>query len=124
MSDHEFRFHFAGVAGVRLDRYLTDQMADFSRSRIQGLIRDGFVSVNQQITIKSALALDPGMDILVRVPPAQPSGLQAEDISLDVIFENDDLMVVNKPAGMVVHPAAGHELRNPGSCSPGTCTRA
>ena len=109
MSDQEFRFHFAGVAGVRLDRYLTDQMTDFSRSRIQGLIRDGFVSVNQQTIIKSALALEPGMEILVRVPPAQPSGLQAENIPLDILFENNDLMVVNKPAGMVVHPAAGHD---------------
>lgn len=109
MSDLVFRFVFAGEGGERLDRYLTDQMTGFSRSRIQSLIRDGFVSINQLTTIKVAQGLEPGMEIIIRVPPAQPSGLQAEEIPLDILFENDDLMVVNKPAGMVVHPSAGHD---------------
>jgi len=84
-------------------------MQDFSRSRIQGLIRDGFVEINGQVVTKTAFALEKGMKVVVRVPPPVPSGLVAEDIHLDVIFENDDLIVINKPAGMVVHPAAGHD---------------
>jgi len=109
VSDHAFRFQFSRGDGVRLDRYLTEVMDGYSRSRIQGLIRDGFVTVNHQIVVKVALVMESGMEILVRVPPVQPSGLLAEDIPLDVLFENDDLMVINKPAGMVVHPAAGHD---------------
>lgn len=109
MSDQFFNFTQTGENGSRLDRFLTECMQDFSRSRIQGLIRDGFVEINGQVVTKTAFALEKGMKVVVRVPPPVPSGLVAEDIHLDVIFENDDLIVINKPAGMVVHPAAGHD---------------
>jgi len=72
------------------------------------LILDGFVLVNGVAAKKAGQMIEDGDDIEVRVPPPVPSGLVAEDIPLDIIFENDDLIVVNKPAGMVVHPAAGH----------------
>jgi 23S rRNA pseudouridine1911/1915/1917 synthase len=109
VSDQELHFEFGGGNSLRLDRYLAEVMEGFSRSRIQGLIRDGFVCVDQQTIVKTAFPLEAGMEIQVRVPAAQPSELQAENIPLDVLFENEDVMVINKPAGMVVHPAAGHD---------------
>ncbi len=75
----------------------------------QGLIADGFVLVNGEPAKKSGQLLDTGAAVEVRIPPPVPSGLIPENIPLDIVFENDDLLVVNKPAGMVVHPAAGHD---------------
>jgi 23S rRNA pseudouridine1911/1915/1917 synthase len=99
----------------RLDKYLVEQLQEFpdvllrlSRSRIQGLIEAGLVDVNGQPAKKAGQTLENGSTVTVRIPPPAPTGLVAEDIPLDVVFENDDLIVVNKPAGMVVHPAAGH----------------
>lgn len=108
MSDQVRHFLFEGEKGERLDKYLTALMSEHSRSRIQGLIRDGFVFVNGQVAVKAGQSLEAPAQIEVRVPPPVPTDLTPEAIPLDVIFENDDLMVVNKPAGMVVHPAAGH----------------
>jgi len=93
----------------RLDKFLVQRLPEFSRARLQGLIADGFVLVNGQAAKKSGQMIDAGATIEVRIPPPVPSGLIGENIPLDIIFENDDLLVVNKPAGMVVHPAAGHD---------------
>jgi 23S rRNA pseudouridine1911/1915/1917 synthase len=92
----------------RLDKFLVDHLPEFSRSRIQGLIKDGFVTVNGVPAQKAGHLLDPGDRVQARIPPPAPSGLVAESIPLDILFENQDLIVINKPAGMVVHPAAGH----------------
>jgi 23S rRNA pseudouridine1911/1915/1917 synthase len=92
----------------RLDKFLVGLLQEFSRSRIQGLIADGFVDVNGHAAKKAGQTLESGSNVTVRIPPAAPTALVAEDIPLDILFENDDLIVVNKPAGMVVHPAAGH----------------
>lgn len=108
MSDRIERFTFEGENAERLDKFLVTCLPEFSRARLQGLIADGFVSVNGILAKKSGQTLEPGSEIEVRVPPPVPSGLTGEDIPLDIIYENDDLIVVNKPAGMVVHPAAGH----------------
>ena len=108
MADRLLRFEFDGVKGERLDKFLVTRIPEFSRSRIQGLIRDGFIHVNQSTAKKAGQELEPGQVIDVRVPPAAPAGLVPEAIPLQVVFENNDLMVINKPAGMVVHPAAGH----------------
>lgn len=108
MSDRIERFTFEGGKAERLDKFLVTCLPEFSRARLQGLIADGFVSVNGVLAKKSGQMLEPGSEIEVRIPPPVPSGLTGEDIPLDIIFENDDLIVVNKPAGMVVHPAAGH----------------
>lgn len=83
-------------------------MPDRSRSFLQGLISDGFVKVADKVIAKASLLLEQGQKIIIRVPPTQSTDLTPEDIPLDIVFENDDLMVINKPAGMVVHPAAGH----------------
>ena len=65
---------------------------------------------------KSGQMLEHDFVIEVRIPPSVPTDLIGENIPLDIVFENDDVIVVNKPAGMVVHPAAGHDSRNAGSC--------
>jgi 23S rRNA pseudouridine1911/1915/1917 synthase len=83
-------------------------LPEFSRARLQGLIADGFVAVNGTAAKKSGQMLENGFELEVRIPPPVPGGLAREDIPLHIVFENDDLLVINKPAGMVVHPAAGH----------------
>jgi 23S rRNA pseudouridine1911/1915/1917 synthase len=101
-------FRFDKRTPERLDKFLVGQLQEFSRSRIQSLIADGLVDVNGRAAKKAGQTLESGFEITVRIPPPAPTGLVAEDIPLDILFENDDLLVVNKPAGMVVHPAAGH----------------
>ncbi|MFN8400871.1 MAG: RluA family pseudouridine synthase [Anaerolineales bacterium] len=108
MTDRIETFHYDEQNPDRLDKYLVSCLPEFSRARIQGLIIDGFVLINGVPAKKAGQVIEDGDDIEVRVPPPVPSGLVAEDIPLDIVFENDDLIVVNKPAGMVVHPAAGH----------------
>lgn len=101
-------FRFERQQPERLDRYLTTVLPEFSRARIQGLIADGFVRLNGRLPKKAGEMVEPGDAVEVRIPPPLPSTLQAEQIPLDIVFENEDLLVINKPAGMVVHPAAGH----------------
>ena len=108
MSDRVVQFRFVKPTPERLDKFLTESLPEFSRSRIQGLIAGGFVDVNDHPARKAGQSLEPGTRLTVRIPPPMPTGLVAEEIPLDILFENDDLLVVNKPAGMVVHPAAGH----------------
>jgi 23S rRNA pseudouridine1911/1915/1917 synthase len=109
VSDRVESFQFDRIQAERLDRYLVGCLPEFSRSRLQGLIADGFVDVNGVLARKSGQTLEGGDKIVVRIPPPVPSKLIGENIPLDILFENDDLMVINKPAGMVVHPAAGHD---------------
>ena len=108
MNDRVLNFHFDKKTPERLDKFLVELLQEFSRSRIQGLIADGFVDVNGHAAKKAGQALESGFNVTVRIPPSAPTDLISENIPLDIVFENDDLIVVNKPAGMVVHPAAGH----------------
>jgi 23S rRNA pseudouridine1911/1915/1917 synthase len=94
-------------AGQRLDIWIESQVADLSRSRLQALIRSGHVTVDGA-TAKPHLKVRAGMRVRVAPPPPTPSALVAEAILLDVLYEDADLIVINKPAGLVVHPAAGH----------------
>ncbi len=109
MSDQVQLFPYRGEKGYRLDRFLVEQLPDLSRSRVQGLIRDGFVRVANEVVTKTGLGLEDGQMVEIRIPPPQPSGIVAEEIPLQIVFETRDLMVINKPAGMVVHPAVGHD---------------
>jgi 23S rRNA pseudouridine1911/1915/1917 synthase len=93
----------------RLDKYLVSCLPEFSRSRLQGLIRDNQVLVDGQVVTKTSHILNRGQKVVVTIPEPEPVGLIPEEIPLDVIFESDDLMIINKPAGMVVHPGAGHK---------------
>lgn len=101
-------FRYDDDASGRLDKYLVEQLPEFSRARIQGFIANGHVDVNGQPARKAGQSLDAGFTVTVRIPPTVKTDIVAEDIPLDIVFENDDLIVVNKAAGMVVHPSVGH----------------
>jgi 23S rRNA pseudouridine1911/1915/1917 synthase len=105
---HEFTAE-ADHAGERLDRFLTDQVPEFSRSQIQRLIDEGHVTHSRHKKVKANNDIREGDVISVELPEAQPSTAQPEDLPLDILFDDPDLVVVNKPAGMVVHPAAGNQ---------------
>jgi 23S rRNA pseudouridine1911/1915/1917 synthase len=100
--------HYPGGSGERLDKFLAAALPEFSRARLQGLIKEGLVLVDGRPAGKAGLLLERPAEVQVHIPAAVPSALQAEDIPLKVLFENQDLLVIDKPAGMVVHPAAGH----------------
>ncbi len=108
MSEQFFTFEFHRHEPQRLDKFLVACLPEFSRSRLQHLIKSDQVLVNGKPAHKAGQIIEKGMLVNVTVSPNAPSELQPEDIPLEIIFENDDLIVVNKPAGMVVHPAAGH----------------
>ncbi len=108
MSEQNISFQFKGEGTARLDKFLVTCLPEFSRSRLQTLIENGFILVDGITAHKSGQMIRGGSFIEVHIPPAEPTDLVPEAIPLDIIFENDDVMVVNKPAGMVVHPAAGH----------------
>jgi len=103
-----FEFRFLKEASERLDKFLVGELPELSRSRIQALIADGLVELDERAARKAGQMVERGQTVRVRIPPAAPAGLMAEQIALDIVFENQDLIVVNKPAGMVVHPAVGH----------------
>jgi len=92
----------------RLDKLLLERYPDFSRSRIEGLVKAGFVTVNGVVAEKAGQKVSDADKIEVFVPPPVPAVPEPEDIPLDVVFEDDDIIVVNKRPGMVVHPAPGH----------------
>lgn len=96
--------------GERLDRYLAEELAEFSlsRSRIQNLIEDGCVKLNQQPCVSKKVSVKEGDRILVMIPEAEPLELTPESIPLDILYEDEVLIIINKPAGLVVHPAPGH----------------
>jgi len=92
----------------RLDRYLSQNLSDLSRSRIQQLIEQGHVQVNDQICTSKKVNLKIGDRISLEVPAIVPLQLIAADIPLDILYEDEELIILNKPAGLVVHPAPGH----------------
>jgi 23S rRNA pseudouridine1911/1915/1917 synthase len=93
----------------RLDRALAEAFPDFSRSRLQKLIEQGNVQVNGAVCTNKKQSIPEGATLLLSVPPLAPLSLQPESIPLDVLYEDEHLIIVNKPAGLVVHPAPGHE---------------
>lgn len=97
----------AQASSQRLDKYLAEEMADLSRSRIKELVQAGEVLVNGKKS-KVSYKVQKGDLIQVTVLPLEPLALEAENIPLDIVYEDEDVIVVNKPQGMVVHPAAGH----------------
>ncbi len=96
------------VAGERLDKYLAQTISDLSRAQVQRLIAAGRVTVNGESVNKASLRLEVGDEVMVRVPPPESTEVHPEAIPLSIVYEDDDLLVVDKPAGMVVHPAHGH----------------
>src|SRR5438045_1705910 len=94
--------------GTRLDRFLASSANEFSRSRIQALIREGFVTVNGEAP-RARDIVRTGDRIVLVEPPIRAIDLVPEKIALSVLFEDDDLIVINKPAGISVHPGAGRK---------------
>ncbi len=100
----------AGDEGsARLDRVLAARLPDLSRSRLKALILAGAVSLKGAAVRDPAYHVAAGDTIIIDVPEAAPAEPKGEDIALDIVFEDDDIIVINKPKGLVVHPAAGHE---------------
>jgi 23S rRNA pseudouridine1911/1915/1917 synthase len=108
MSEETIILHNQTERELRLDKFLADYLEKYSRSYVQKLISEGRVNVDGFPIYKKSELLNPGAEVEVTIPPAKDTSLVGEDIPLDILFENDDLIVINKPAGMVVHPALGH----------------
>ena len=106
MSPRDFTVT-ADAEGQRLDRFLVTVLADHSRSQIQKLIADGHVQVGAR-EARPNLAVHAGERITVDLPPAAPASIEAEAMPLEILHQDADVVVVNKPPGMVVHPGAGH----------------
>lgn len=92
----------------RLDVWLTAQCPDFSRARVQGLMKTGRVRLNGVPCLRATAKVHPGDAVSLAIPPPVPAEPAPEDIPLSVLFEDDDLLALDKPAGLVVHPAPGH----------------
>jgi 23S rRNA pseudouridine1911/1915/1917 synthase len=101
-----YRF-IASEKGVRLDRYVCGEFPELSRTQVQRLITDGYITVNGQAA-KPGQRLGVGERVDVIVPPPTPSPLVPEPMPLNILYEDDDILVVDKPAGLTVHPAPGH----------------
>ncbi|MBP5528802.1 MAG: RluA family pseudouridine synthase [Lachnospiraceae bacterium] len=108
MSDFTTYKFIADDSDERIDVFLSDVYKDASRTYIQKLIKDGKLSVNGKTVSKSSYRLKEDDEIELNVPDPIPLEILPEDIPLDIIYEDDDFLIVNKPKGMVVHPACGH----------------
>lgn len=108
MTDRKNFYIYDEKVPKRLDVFLVSQLPEYSRSRLQALIKNGYVLVDDEIPHKSGFSLERGMNIEVSIPQQESADLVPETIPLEIVFENDDIILVNKPAGMVVHPSAGH----------------
>jgi 23S rRNA pseudouridine1911/1915/1917 synthase len=97
------------AAADRLDRVLARAFGDLSRSRLQALVRDGRVMVAGAVVRESSARVQPGAEIVLEIPAAAPAEPAGEAIALAVVYEDDAIVVIDKPAGLVVHPAAGHD---------------
>jgi len=104
--DRAYNF-VADKQGARLDKYASKQCPELSRTYIQKLITDGHITVNDHLA-KASLKLNIGDRVTVVIPFIAPSYLSPEAIPLNIIYEDDDLLVIDKPAGLAVHPAPGH----------------
>jgi 23S rRNA pseudouridine1911/1915/1917 synthase len=101
-----YSFTVAG-SGIRLDKFVAEQIPELSRTHARKLIDESLVTVNGTAA-RPSLRLEPGDVIEITVPPETAPGLPAEDIPLSIVYEDDDVLVVDKPAGLTVHPAPGH----------------
>ncbi len=108
MKENRVEFSYLAPGSQRLDKFLVSKLPDISRSRIQAWVRAGRVEVDGLVAKKSGVLLDRPASIVLRIPPVEESELTPEPIPLDIVYEDRDLLVVNKPAGMVVHPSSGH----------------
>jgi 23S rRNA pseudouridine1911/1915/1917 synthase len=109
-AHHMQRFELPVVSIVeeRLDHFLVVALPQYSRSRLQSLVQDGCVQIDGSTAKKAGQMVRAGSRVIVEVPARRPTNLFPEDIALDVLYEDVNVLIVNKPAGMAVHPGAGH----------------
>lgn len=111
MNDFEFNEPFTLLMEdgqqERIDKFISEKIPDLSRSYIQKLIKDGGVLVSGQ-AIKANFKISPGQTVTITVPEPEIPDIKPENIPLDILYEDEDILVINKPKGMVVHPAPGH----------------
>jgi len=108
MDSMVLNFNYISRESERLDLYLVNQLPNYSRAYLQNLIKKGNVKVNGVEILKTGFKLDQHCEVSIILPPPEPLDLVPEEIPLDLLFENEDVLVINKPAGMVVHPSSGH----------------
>ena len=92
--------------GQRVDKILAKELSDFSRTQIQSLIQNGHVVIDEK-PIKASYKVETGEDVIVHIPKPESTDILPEDIPLDVVYEDQDVIVINKPTGMIVHPSTG-----------------
>ncbi|HOV05789.1 MAG TPA: RluA family pseudouridine synthase [Anaerolineaceae bacterium] len=108
MSLREYEFHVKDATATRLDKFLAQHLPDTSRSRLQALVKEGMVQVNGTLIQKTGFSVEAGDRVTITIPEPVAAGLVPETTTLDILFENKDVVVINKSAGMVVHPSPGH----------------
>ena len=108
MNQNTRQFEVQSEENERIDKFLSDQLSEITRSQIKGLIEAGKVTIDGEVVGKAGAKLKPGNVVEIRLPEAEPDGLIPEDMSLDILHEDAQVIVVNKPAGIVVHPGAGN----------------
>ncbi len=102
-------FIYSGEKESRLDMVLVEKFPQYSRSRLQSFIKEGRVAVAGKVAEKGGQSVEKGMAVSLRIPEEKKTVLIPEEIPLNIIYEDDQVIIVNKPAGMVVHPAFGHD---------------
>jgi len=108
MKQEDYRFKVESKADVRVDKYLSDQLSDISRSRIKRFIESGVVTLNGEVVTKAGEKAKLGDILSITVVKENVDSLIPEDIPLDILYEDEYVIVLNKPAGLVVHPGAGN----------------
>ena len=92
----------------RLDIFISSKITDISRTRIKNLILDGFVKVNDKINYEPSKKINLKDNITIEIPPPKKTNIKPYDYNLEIVFEDSDIIIINKPAGLVVHPGAGN----------------
>jgi 23S rRNA pseudouridine1911/1915/1917 synthase len=95
-------------SGERLDVFISSKIADVSRTRIKNLILEGMVKINNEISCEPSKKIKFKDNLIIKIPPPKKTNIKPYNYNLDIIFEDNDIIVVNKPAGLVVHPGAGN----------------
>ena len=108
LAEMHKELHYEGEGAIRLDKFLAQSEPEFSRVQFQQLIANGDVSVNGEVQQKAAFKLEPGSTVDYSLPIHEAHTLSRQPIEIDVIYVDENVIVVNKPAGMVVHPGAGN----------------
>ena len=109
MKEKVFNLHvLPGYNGNRIDRFLQSHLDKISRTKIQNLIREGFVKLNNNQITEAAKKIKTNDTIEIKFPPTKETHIKPQKISLNILYEDDDIIIINKPAGLVVHPGAGN----------------